>query len=590
MRGHPAAAALLSLLAVACLQGSVRAAEPQPPVALMALEEVRPGMVGVVRTVFEGGRLEEFQAEIVGVMDDFLGPGQDLILARLKGEHVEFTGVAAGMSGSPVYIDGRLVGALSYRLGAFMKEPIAGITPIRYMLDVSTSESSASRATHLPARVSSGPADLAPIDTPLVAAGIPASLLHELAPELEKLGLGGAIAGGSSGGARAGTAAPSREPLRPGEPVAAQLVRGDMSFAATGTVTHVDGDRIYAFGHPSFINGAADFPMARAEIYLTMPSMQASTKLSRVMETVGTFRQSRLPGIAGVLGEGPRMIPVTLEVTSEGGSSRKFHYEVVDYREFTPTLVGMVTAASLVNTPWSSDEMTVGLSGRIAMRGHEDVQVNDLYTGFSASQSAAISLARDVQGLFGAVYQNRFEEPHVDSVELKLSSVEQGNLGIVEAVYPTRTEVEPGETVEFRVLIRPYRGSAYTRRLSYKVPEGTPPGTLSAYIGGAGLLSSVERNVLSRQVTQADGLDQLISVINHLRTNNNLYMKITRRLAGAVVQNEILQALPPSVYATLGGNRGAGEVTPLAETTIHEEALPLEHIVVGGLAVSLRVR
>src|SRR5688572_1010539 len=239
------------------------------------------------------------------------------------------------------------------------------------------------------------------------------------------------------------------------------------------------------------------------------------------------------------------MIPVTLEVTAAGGSARKFHYEVLDYREFTPTLLGLVTAASLVNTPWSSDEMTVGLSGRIAMRGHEDVQVNDLYTGFSASQSAALSLARDVQGLFGAVYQNRFEEPHVESVELKLSSVEQGNVGVVEAVYPTRTEVEPGDTVEFRVLIRPYRGSAYTRRLSYLVPEGTPPGNLSAYIGGAGLLSSMERNVLARQVTQSDGLDQLITVINHLRTNDNLYMKITRRHAGAVVQNEILQALPP---------------------------------------------
>jgi hypothetical protein len=585
-----AAALLLAmLLAGAATPAAADAAAPAaaPRVELMPLSEVRPGMVGVVRTVFQGGRLEEFQAEIIGVMDDYLGPGQDLILARLKGEKVEFTGVAAGMSGSPLYIDGRLVGALAYRLGAFLKEPIAGITPIQYMLDVGTADARASRPSPLPSRVSSGPAEFEPIDTPLVAAGIPAWLLQELAPDLDRIGLGGAVAGGA---ASSSTGVEAGGTLLPGEPVAAQLVRGDISYAATGTVTHVDGDRVYAFGHPSFIHGAADFPMARAEIYLTLPSMQASTKLSRVGKTVGTFRQSRLPGIAGVLGEGPRMIPVSLEVTAAGGSARTFHYEVVDYREFTPTLLGLVTAASLVNTPWSSDEMTVALAGRISMKGHDDVQVNDLYTGFSAAQSAALSLARDVQGLFAAVYQNRFEEPQVESVELKLSSVEQGNLGIVEAVYPTRTEVEPGETVEFRVLIRPYRGSPYTRRLSYRVPEGTPAGNLAAYIGGAGLLSSVERNVLSRQVTQADGLGQLISVINRLRTNNNLYMKITRRHAGAVVQNEILQGLPPSVYATLGGNRGAGEVTPLTETTMHEEAVPLEHIVVGGLAVPLRVR
>jgi hypothetical protein len=409
-----------------------------------------------------------------------------------------------------------------------------------------------------------------------------------MAPELERIGLGGAVAGGASGsGSAVGAGARS---LKPGDPVAAQLVTGDISFAATGTVTHVDGDRVYAFGHPSFINGAADFPMARAEIYLTLPSMQASNKLSRILETVGTFKESRLPGITGVLGEGPRMIPVTLEVSGADSPRRTFHYQVADYREFTPTLVGLVTAASLVNTPWSSDEMTVALSGRIALRGHEDVQVNDLYTGFSAQQSAALSLSRDVQGLFAAVYQNRFETPHVESIQLKLSSVEQGNLGVVEAVYPTRTEVEPGETVEFRVLVRPYRGSPYTRKLSWTVPEGIPAGPIAAYIGSAGLLSSVERNVLSRQVTQADGLDQLISVINTLRTNNQLYMKITRRHAGAVVQNQILQALPPSVYSTLGGNRAAGEMTPLSEVTLHEEAMPLEHIVVGGLAVPLRIR
>ncbi|MGH9868449.1 MAG: SpoIVB peptidase S55 domain-containing protein [Candidatus Polarisedimenticolia bacterium] len=581
------AGALLCLAAssVGAAQDSAELA--QDSVQLMPLSEVRPGMRGVVRTVFEGGEPEEFDAEILGVMDDFLGPGQDLILARLKGERVQFTGVAGGMSGSPVYIDGRLVGALSYRLGVFLKEPIAGITPIQYMLDMGGSSSGGSGVTRAAAQTASGPGSFEPIETPLMVSGVPASVLSQMAPELERIGLGGAVAGGSSG---SGAATAASRPLRPGDPVAAQLVTGDISFAATGTVTHVDGDQVYAFGHPSFISGAADFPMARAEIYLTLPSLQASSKLSRVLDTVGTFKESRLPGITGVLGPGPRMIPVTLEVTGAGAPRRTFHYQVADYREFTPTLVGLVTAASLVNTPWSSDEMTVALSGRIALRGHEDVQVNDLYTGFSAQQSAALSLSRDVQGLFGAVYQNRYETPHVESVNLKLSSVEQGNLGVVEAVYPTRTEVGPGETVEFRVLVRPYRGSPYTRRFSYTIPEGFPDGQLVAYIGSAGLLSSVERNVLSRQVTQADGLDQLISVINTLRTNNQLYMKITRRHAGAVVQNEILQALPPSVYSTLGGNRAAGEVTPLSETTIHEEAMPLEHIVVGGLAVPLRIR
>ncbi|MFQ5701209.1 MAG: SpoIVB peptidase S55 domain-containing protein [Acidobacteriota bacterium] len=562
----------------------------RPTVETMPFSEVRPGMVGTVRTVFEGDKVEEFQAKIVSVMRNYLGPDQDLILARLQGEHVEFTGVVAGMSGSPVYIDGRLVGALSYRLGSFMKEPIAGITPIDDMLAVGREgENGQARTGRLvrPAEDLSTDRALQPIEAPLVAAGIPRSVLEALAPDLERAGLSRAVAGAAWGGGAAGGATRG---LEPGDPVAVELIRGDISLGATGTVTHVDGDRVYAFGHPVLTQGAIVFPMARAQVYLTLPSLQASTKLGRALDTVGTFTQSRLPAMTGVMGAGPEMIPVSVRVKSAGAAALTRRCEVVDHRQFTPLLVALVTFSSLVNSPEHAGEMTMALSGSATIKGHEAMKLDGLYTGFSVNNSAALALARQIQSLFTALYQNRFEMPRVESVDLEITSVEKGNLGFVEGVFPSRTQLRPGERVDFRVLIHPYQAAAYTRTLSYEIPEGTSSGTMVAYVGGADQLARLERNVFARQVTQMEDLDQLIDLINQLRTSDKLYMKVTRRNTGAVVQNRILPALPPSVVTTLGSNRATtGKVSPMAETTVYEEAIPLEHILAGGALIRLKI-
>ncbi len=567
--------------------------DAQAIVRTMSLEEVRPGMQGVGRTVFEGNRVEEFGVEILGVMTNFLGPDRDLILARLKGEKVEFTGVASGMSGSPVYVDGRLVGAVAYRiLSTFMKEPIAGITPIEYMLEMTPQRDRPSPGRLARAEeplvhgVDARTETFAPIETPFVVSGVPPAVLAEFQEEFTRAGLGPiqAGAGGGSPGETTGAAT-----LAPGDPVAMQLVRGDIGVAATGTVTHVDGDRVWAFGHYGLTMGAIEIPMARAEIYLTLSSVQASTKLSRINDTIGTFTQSRLPGIAGVMGPSPDMIPVSVTWDASGTSTTR-NYEVARHREFTPLLVGFTTLSSLARTPGFAGEMTMSLQGRIHLDGHPDVVISDLFTGFTPEQSAAVEIARQMQSLFGAVFQNRFEDPRVTSVDVTVRSVEQSSLGFVEGVFPTRTAVRPGESVEFRAVIRPYRGEAYTRTFTYRVPEGTPRGQLAVYVGGSDELDQLERGVFARQVAQADDLDQLIALINQLRNSETLYMKVSRRHAGAVVQNEVLPSLPPSVIATLGANRGTGDVTPVPETTLLEDRIPLEHPLFGGTMLRLEIK
>jgi hypothetical protein len=611
-----ASAGIVLVLLLAWPAPSSAATNPEdaptaPPI--LPLDQVHAGMRAVVRTVLRGDEIQELPAEVLGVMEKSLGPGQSLILLRINGETATYTGVAAGMSGSPVYVDGRLIGALSYRLGQFTKEAIAGVTPIQYMLDLArtplaTSEQRAdlepsSRAAQasisepiplvLPGGADSigessagGDAAMVPIETPLVVTGVPTEILQHFLQPFRALGA--VVVAGAGGIAPAGSASHDH-PLRPGDAVAAQLVSGDLSVAATGTVTWVDGDKVLAFGHPFLVSGAAGFPMARAEIYLTLASLSSSTKLARITDTIGTWDQIRLPGISGVTSRVPRMIPLTVTVKSPGGTAT-YRYEVASHRDWSPNLVAVSVAGSLVNTPAFTDESTLSVSGRFHLEGHPDVILQDLYTGLGPTSSAAIAVASDIQGIFGAVFQNRFEAPRVTSIDLTAEGVEQSKVTFVEGVWPSKTEVKPGDEVQYHVRLRSYRGETVSRTFTFQVPETTPRGDLQVFIGGAGFLVSAERQMLSRQITGADDLDQIIGIVNRLRTSDALYAKVVRRLPGAVVQSEILPALPPSVLTTLRSNRGLGEVAPLTESTVWESKIPVPSIITGGTALTLKVR
>jgi hypothetical protein len=351
----------------------------------------------------------------------------------------------------------------------------------------------------------------------------------------------------------------------------------------------VDGDRIYAFGHPVLLSGETEFPMARAEIYLTLASLSAPMKIPRILDTVGTWEQSRLPGTSGVTSRVPGMVQLKVSVDTPGRSST-YRYEVASHRDWTPLLVATSVASSLVNTPSFSDEGTLTASGRVVMDGHPDLRFEDLYTGFAQGSSAALAMARDLQGIFGAVYQNRFEAPNVRSIEITARGIEQGKLMFLEGVWPSRSEASPGDDVEYRVRMRSFRGESVTRSFKFHVPENAPHGDLQVFIGGGGFMLTTERQVLGRRVAGADNLDQIIEIVNQLRTSDTVYAKAVRRLPGAVVQSELMPALPPSIFTTLRSNRGSGDVAPLTESTIWEDKIPVQSIVVGGTALTLRIR
>src|SRR6266436_3031725 len=372
---------LALFLSVAVLGlSALRADTPQMPIS-----EIRPGMVGIGRTVFAGTQVEEFRAHILGVIENVIGTQRNLILARLEGGPLAHTGVIAGMSGSPVYIDGRLIGAVSYALGAFSKEPIAGITPIAEMTDSATLAGGVRppgakiqidlplTRENLTAALRKGlnwnrpfaesPRDaelqgvnavgglaggeigalLRPIATPLVMSGFEPQVGELFGSAFSSQGF--VPTGGSAAGLRPGEM-PFEGPLKPGDAIGVMLVNGDLQMGGTGTVTHIEDDRVYAFGHPLYNLGPTEFPMTRAYVYTVLPSLFSSMKLSSTGDVIGTFTQDRATAIAGRVGPGPRMIPVTINLTQARASTRTFHFDIVNDQMFTP----LMTYAALLNT------------------------------------------------------------------------------------------------------------------------------------------------------------------------------------------------------------------------------------------------
>src|ERR1700732_5262683 len=306
--------------------------------ATFPLDQVHPGLKGVAYTIFTGDEVEKVDLVVLGVLHNALGPKQDVILVQLLGEKAEHSGVVAGMSGRPVYFDGKLAGALSLKLGIFTKEAIGGVTPIENMLDVE--KAAATPASPMPGATPANPAStadtriplpenyahqtgagggqfLVPIETPLISTGLYPETLAQFGKQLSAWGMT-AMAGG--------TAAPSPEDanLKPGDMVGMELVRGDLSIAPGCTVTLVEADRIFACGHPIFGFGAVAMPLTRGHVILTLASSMASTKVMSTGGLIGTLTQDRLTAVMGKLGPGPPMIPMDVELATPSGE-KNFH-------------------------------------------------------------------------------------------------------------------------------------------------------------------------------------------------------------------------------------------------------------------------
>ena len=609
--------------AAAFVLAALIAGAPSATTPLMSVDEIRPGMVGVGRTVFEGSELRDFKVQILGVLRNVQGPRRNLILARLEGGPLASTGVAQGMSGSPVYIDGRLVGAVSYSIGAFSKEPIAGITPIAEMKDAT-----ASARARTPQRVrlempvtrenlsaalaatygrltpfASRPADvqaiglpaaagaqlgamLRPISTPLLMGGFEPEIADLIASGFQEAGFAPVITGSAPAAAQAAPAGPLRE----GDAVGVSLIGGDLEMGATGTVTHIDGDRVYAFGHPLYNLGPAEFPLTRAHVHLMLPSLMTSFKISSLGETIGTLQQDRATAIAGTLGKGPTLVPMTITVQSarDGADpvTRTVQLRLVKDQLFTPLLAYVAMFNTLGAYERQYGAATIALKSRTRLKGHGDLSVDDVY----ATDNPILGASTAVAGPLTVMLGNNISEVTVESLDVSITATETPRTRTIERVWLDEIRPRPGRTVNLKVLTRSYRDQEQISTVPLEIPANAPS-ELTVLVSDGRQLNAIEQREL-RGSLQPQTITQLVKVLNDTRRNNRIYVRLLTGRPGAVVNGEALTALPPSVLAVLEADRNGGSFTPIRSAPLGEWEIATDSAVSGSrvLTINLEAR
>ncbi len=574
-------------------------------IKIMPVNEIREGMKGTSRTVFQGSKPEEFGVEILGVVPNWVGPRQDIIIGRLSGANALRTFVFAGMSGSPVYVDGKLIGAISYSF-PFAKEPICGITPFEQMSSIMEQAIAEKPGIQTPKTFSyaelqtdkwqpnfnsrdRAPAlsgfsadsrlmavagqTLKPISTPLYFSGISQRVLDMFAPELASAGIMPvATAGGDS---KIRPIAPYNEnTLLGGDSVMVSLARGDVQIAAAGTVTLRDGEKIYAFGHPFFSLGSANLPMAESHVITVIPNANNSFKLAVPDSTVGAMTQDRATAIYGKLGQEPKMLPVKIKLINSRGLATEINFESAFDELLTPLIVNAGVANTLSAQERGLGDITVEMSGEIRIKGEQPIRIDRRFSGSQALALASSATAVPLSALLRA----NFDGLDITGIDLTMSSRDGSKSGAIDRITVDRNSVRAGETIFVSVVERTESGMFTTRKVPVTIPVDTAPGMLSILVGDG---NAVQQNAAITQFTPKTAAE-LISTINRLKRPDRLYAVLTRTSTGTIIGASEMPNLPPSMLATLNNDRTAGGSKPSVQTIVSELELPAGEFVITG--------
>lgn len=588
----------------------------------MPLSQVKKGMKGYGVTVFEGKTLEKFDVEILGVLNN-MGPSQDLILARIDSPVVKRAGVIAGMSGSPVYIDGKVIGALAYSW-QFAKEPVAGITPIEEMLRIpggagravpgavpASAGGAAMRVTprmnasdFLSAVVNAKTVDVfekmaaaygaqqqassmsgaRPIATPLSLSSFAPETVSKFGRYLDQMNFVAVPSGSASSSAT--PSATSKKPLfSPGDPIGAVLLNGDFNVAATGTVTHIDGDRIYAFGHPFLDMGEVSLPMAQSEIITVMPSLASSFKFANTGAVVGAFTQDRSVGIMGNVGARAEMIPVAL--TLEGtGLNKTYNVNVVRHSELSPLILAMAVDSVIANAQRAAGERTVVLDAEIRLRGAAPIHLREGWAGAQARSAIPAYLAV----VSSYLMSNEFRDATVEGVTVHLRHddlLKTAKVLEASVIPPASGRITPGDSVKVRATLKPYRGPSFVEEFDVRIPDSQPPGSAYLLVGSGTLLNQIDFMLVPPDPRT---LEQVVGVLERLRPSTDLTLGLYSSTDGAVTSGIYLPNLPPSMRAIVNADTSNGAQAPVKYHAAVHEARPLGYIVDGSVKIDLDIK
>jgi hypothetical protein len=584
---------------IALLLGSLTEAQTLKPVETIPVSEIHAGMHGVAYTVFQGTKPESMGVEVLGILKNANGPKGDIILVRLSGEKAEYAGVVAGMSGSPVYLDGKLAGALAFRIGEFSKEPIAGVTPIAEMFEINAMDRSQGSSTvnagasvQTPTRTSGPGAEsfaskdyanyLKPIEAPLVFSGFSQEAMQRFAPEFARAGIVPVMGVGSVSESK------QPEPLEPGSAISAILVRGDMDIAATCTVTYMDAHHLLACGHPLLQFGMVDLPMTKAEVLATLPSPLNAFKIVNATEPVGAFVQDRHTGILGEFGKQPEMIPVTLNIHG-GAANKQFHYEVLNNANLSPLAMMATVFNALHGVNEYGEDTTYRMNGRISVNGYPDVTVQNMFAPSDGGQPAAVMAALSLGERFSGIYDNPYNVPGILGVQLDFDLIRERRWARLEGARTDLIEARPGDEITIETVLRPYRGEVVLQQIPIHIPTSTSKGPLRILVSDGETLDRVRRTspLLGRKMDLAS----TIALLNKQHVNNRVYVSLLEADPEAMVADKVMPTLPLSIMNVMDSMRGTQEMIVQGESSVNEAATgPLDYVVAGAQVLTITIK
>jgi len=553
------------------------------------LKDVKPGMRGIGKTVFSGNQIEDFQVEVLGVLDN-IGPKESLILARLSGGPLEHTGVMQGMSGSPVYIDGKLLGAVAMAF-PYSKDPIAGIRPIEEMVKVETAPSATAvqraslslderdltRVLPKAQAAMSGESRMIDIATPVSFGGFSRGTLETFAPQLRALGLEprqGITAGADIAG-RMGNPAD----LKPGSMISVQLMAGDLSIGADGTLTYIDGTRVYAFGHRFLAVGSTALPFARSEVIALLPNLNTSFKLSSAKEWMGMIYQDRDTAVAGELGKRLALVPVSIGITRGGRRIESYRMQMVNDPLLSPLLVQMAVFSAIDATERTVGASSLRVTGSVEFQNAPaPVRLDNLFSSDNGS-AQLVSLSAAVPVAF--VLQSGFASLELKSVTLEIEAQDQKKLFNIDSVSASEREVRAGEKLQLNVVLAGQNGAEVLRHVDYDVPIGAPLGALYFTVSDANAANIADfRQILS---ASPHSPAQIIDIVNKLHPNNKAYVRVWRADPAFQLEGADLPDPPPSVALILAGSQvNLAGINQVRNSKIGEMEIDAGDMVVSG--------
>ena len=540
---------------------------------IMPLDQVKPGLRGVWRTVVSGTDIEEFEMKVLGVAQNFVGPQRAIIICEALDPENIVSGPVAGMSGSPVYIGGKLIGAYAYGFTWPKEQAIFGVTPIQHMLEVledypiepvkpkrqprprgfpmeplgkKEDSSSTGNWKIISGNLNSGQTEvlLKPLPTPLMVSGLSKRALQAFNPQIEKMGL-------SFTHVPVGRTMPGTElTLEPGAPLSAVLLSGDFSIAATGTVTYRNGDTLLGFGHPFFQMGQSEIPMAGAEVITVVRSLNQSFKLFNSGPVIGSIYQDRLTGIAGKIGPMPPLTKVLINTRAANGIERQYSGELFEHPYLSPIFASVALLDSLYSTLESSEEQTFYLDGEIGIEGYDPITFHDVSSG----PNGAFETARKFFDNYSRLVANPFSKVHINDLRFNISMDDTWKLSVLKAVQVENQRVRAGDSIDLTLTFYNYQDEQSRHKVSLPVPAGLQSGEkLTVLIADAREVERLE----GMQEIDAASLDEIVEQLRRGRSGQNVYLKLLRKAPGLRIEGANLYDLPPSIrtiYTSAGNN------------------------------------